>query len=158
MKKGIISVISGVTGAVAGAGVIGNVLEKVIKERTEMSDKHLALYLLMNQWVQVKQDGKSLVNYFEAKGYRNIAVYGMNYVGQTLYREIEGSSVTIKYAIDKNADTIYADVNVVKPDAELAEVDAVVVTPITFFEEIEEMLSERLNCPIVSLEDILYEV
>jgi hypothetical protein len=37
-------------------------------------------------------------------------------------------------------------------------VDAIVVTAITFFDEIEEKLSEKIDCPIISLDDILYEV
>ena len=41
---------------------------------------------------------------------------------------------------------------------ELEPVDAVVVTAITFFNEIEQKLSKKLDCEIISLEDILYEV
>ena len=33
--------------------------------------------------------------------------------------------------------------------------DAVIVTAITFYEEIEEMLAEKMDCPILSLENIL---
>ena len=43
-------------------------------------------------------------------------------------------------------------------DDDLEEVDAVVVTAITFFDEIEEKLSQKIDCPIISLEDILYEI
>ena len=46
----------------------------------------------------------------------------------------------------------------VTPDEELANVDAVIVTPITFFSEIEDMLSLKMDCPILSIEDILYDV
>ena len=53
---------------------------------------------------------------------------------------------------------MYADFLVVAPDSDLGEVDAVVVTSITFFEEIEEMLNSKMDCPILSLEDILYQV
>ena len=41
---------------------------------------------------------------------------------------------------------------------DLKPVDAIVVTAITFFDEIKEKLSEKIDCPIISLEDILYEV
>ena len=41
---------------------------------------------------------------------------------------------------------------------DLKPVDAVVVTAITFFNEIEEQLSQKMKCPIISLEEILYEV
>ncbi len=36
-------------------------------------------------------------------------------------------------------------------------VDAIVVTAITFYDEIKEELSRKIDCPIISLEDILYE-
>ena len=56
------------------------------------------------------------------------------------------------------ADSLYADIDIVSMDEPLSEVDAVVVTSITFFEEVEEKLSGRLGCPIISLEDVLHEV
>ena len=52
---------------------------------------------------------------------------------------------------------IYADVDVVTPEDVLEPVDVVVVTAIYYFDEIEENLSGKIQCPIVSLEDILYE-
>ena len=158
MKKGVIGVISGIAGAAAGAGAVSKVLVEKLRKKSEMSDKHLALYLMMNQWVQVKQDGKSLVSYFEENGYKNIAIYGMNYVGQTLYRELEGSSVCVKYSIDANADNIYADCDVISMEDNFEEVDAVVVTPIYYFDSISDELESKVDCPVISLEDILYEV
>ena len=82
----------------------------------------------------------------------------MSYAGETFADELQGSDVKIKYGIDKKADTIYAEFDVISPDEELEEVDAIVVTSITFFDEIEELLSKKVDCPIISLEDILYEV
>ena len=158
MKKGVISVLSILTGAALGAGTVGKITGKSMKEVRGMSDKHLALFLMMNQWVKVKQEGKNLASYFEKCEYSRIAVYGMSYAGETLIDELKDSGVTVAYAIDKNADSIYSDVDVVSIEDELEPVDAVVVTAITFFDEIEEKLSERMDCPIISLEDILYEV
>lgn len=158
MKKGVISVLSALTGAVIGAGAVGKVTGESIDRAKSMSDKHLALFLMMNQWVKIKQDGKNLSEYFEKNGYKKIAIYGMSYVGETLIDEIKDSSVTVAYGIDKKADSIYADVDVLSMDDDLKPVDVVVITAITFFHEIEEKLSERISCPIISLEDILYEV
>ena len=42
--------------------------------------------------------------------------------------------------LNKKADSIYADVDVVSIDDDLAPVDVIVVTAITFFDEIEENL------------------
>lgn len=161
MKKGmvfVLGIVSAFTGAVAGAGIMGKIGKGDTEKIQSMSDKHLSLFLMMNQWVKVKQEGKNLSAYFVKKGYKKIAIYGMSYAGECLVNELENSEITIKYGIDKNADSIYTDIEVVNPEDNLEEVDAVVVTPIFFMSEIEEMLSKKLSCPIISLEDILYEV
>ncbi len=158
MRKGMIGIISAIGGAAAGVTAVSGMLGSKVKENHKKSDKHLALFLMMNQWVKVKQEGKNLASYFEQEGYKKIAIYGMHYAGETLAEELQGSGVEIKYGIDKNADKIYADFLMVTPDDDLEEVDAVVVTSITFFDEIEEALGAKMDCPILSLEDILYQV
>lgn len=158
MKNGVISFLSVLTGALIGAGVMGKIKGKSIKEAEKMSEKHLALFLMMNQWVKIKQENKELASYFEKKGFKKIAIYGMSYVGETLVDELKNSNITVLYGIDQKADSIYANIDIVFIEDELREVDAIVVTAITFFDEIEKKLSGKVHCPIISLEDILYEV
>lgn len=161
MKKGVISVLSMLTGVAAGAGTVGKIERDKLAKAEKLSGKHLALFLMMNQWVKVKQEGKQLASYFEGNGYYKIAIYGMSYAGETLIDELKGSDITIAYGIDQRADSIYTDIDVIALDdnsEQLEQVDAVVVTAITFFDEIEEKLLERIDCPIISLEDILYDV
>lgn len=162
MRKGTLSVISALTGtlvgAIAGAGAVAKVTGESESKIKQLSDKHLELYLMMNQWVKIKQEGKNLDSYFEKYGYKKIAIYGMSYAGETLINELRDSGIEIAYGIDRNADSIYADVDVFSIEDTLENVDAVVVTAITFFDEIEEKISTKLDCPIVSLQDILYEM
>ena len=158
MKKTIISILSVLAGAAFGAGMVKKATGKTIKKTKSMSDKHLALFLMMNQWVKVRQEGKNLVSYFEKNGYRKIAVYGVSYAGQTLINEFKDTDIAVAYGIDKNPYLLYADVDIVSMEDDLKPVDAIVVTAITFFDEIKEKLSEKIDCPIISLEDILYEV
>lgn len=158
MKKGIILALSILTGMIIGAGTVGKAISRQIDKAKTMSNKHLALFLMMNQWVKVKQEGKKLEAYFDKIGYKRIAIYGMSYAGETLIEELRNTDIQVIYGIDKNADSIYADIDVVSMDSELKKVDAIVVTAITYFDEIEEKLSKKLDCPILSLEDILYEV
>lgn len=157
MKKGVISVLSALVGATAGAGAVGKVMAEGAEKSKNMSDKHLALFLMMNQWVKVKQEGKNLSEYFKKNDYKKIAVYGMSYAGQTLVDELMNTGIEVAYGIDRNG-SIYSDVEICSMEDELGEVDAVVVTAITFFDDIEEKLSEKMDCPIISLEDVLYEV
>lgn len=112
----------------------------------------------MNQWVKVRQEGKTLSEYFERNNYKNIAIYGMSYAGENLMDELKDSRICVKYGIDKKASRINKEIDLVTMEDNLQEVDAVVVTAIAFFDEIAEKLEKRLNCPILSLEDILYEV
>lgn len=158
MKKVIVTVLSALAGVAAGAGAVGKVMAEETERAKKSSDKHLALFLMMNQWVKVKQKGKNLSEYFEKSGYKKIAIYGMNYAGNTLVEEMKGTKTEVVYGIDRNADSIYSDLDIVSAGDDLEEVDAVVVTAITFFDEIEEKLSQKMSCPILSLEDILYEV
>ncbi len=90
--------------------------------------------------------------------YKKIVVYGMSYVGERLLDDLTGADIEVVAAIDKNAKGIFADVPVITPDENMPECDCVVVTAIYFFDEIERLLAEKVSCPIVSLEDILYEV
>ncbi len=158
MKKGVISVLSAVIGAAAGAGVVKKTVIGETEKLKVQSDKHLARYLMMNQWVKVKQAGKSPAAYLERNGYKKIAIYGMSYAGETLLDELKGTGIEVAYAIDRNAASIYSEVGVVSMEDNFEEVDAVVVTAIAFFDEIEEALETKMDCPILSLEDILYEV
>lgn len=158
MKKGIVPALSAVTGAVVSAVAIGKTMAEKVEKASKMSDKHLALFQMMNQWVRVKQEGKNLSEYFEKNNYKKIAIYGMSYAGETLVEELKGTKTEVVYGIDRNADSIYSDVDIVSLEDNLEEVDAVVVTAITFFDELEEKILKKVNCPILSLEDILYEV
>lgn len=158
MKKGVIGVLSLLAGAAGGIIGVGKVMEEKVYDRQRLADKHLALFLMMNQWVKIKQDGKNLASYFENKGYHKIAIYGMSFVGETLVDELKDTNVKVIYGIDRNADTLYSDIDIVTMEQDLDKVDVVVVTAITFLDEIKEQLSKKIDCPIISLEDILYEV
>lgn len=158
MKKGIISVLSALAGIAVGAAAVGKTASAKSEKIQALSEKHLALFLMMNQWVKAKQEGKNLASYFDKNGYRKIAIYGMSYAGETLLGELKGTGVQVAYAIDRNASAIYADIDVLPLDSDLGDVDAVVVTAITFFDELKEKLGKRLNCPVVSLENIVFEI
>lgn len=155
MKKGILSVLSFVCGGVAGISSVGSVLSKKVKETQKYADKHLSIMLVMNQWIINKQEGKSLVNFFEENNYKSIAIYGMSYLGERLMDELKDTGIEVRYAIDKNAENIYTDIDMKTPEDDLDSVDVVIVTAVFFFDEIEEQLEKKIDCPIISLEDII---
>ena len=157
MKKRNI-LLSGLFGLMVGICVMAKIMKKKIQKIQTMSDKHLALFLMMNKWVKVKQEGKSLVKYMEQNGYQEIAIYGMSYVGECLLNELKNSNIVVKYGIDKNKDGVYTDIDVFSIDDTVEEVDAVIVTSIFYINEVKKELFAKFSCPIISLEYILNEI
>lgn len=158
MKKGMVSILSLTTGIMAGVAIGLYKGEKKRASEKGMSEKLLTLFLMMDQWVSVKQEGKNLSGYFEKNGYKKIAIYGMSYAGIALARELKNTATEVKYGIDKNAGNLSAPIKVLSPESDLDKVDAVVVTAVSYFDQIEEELRRKFGCPILSLEDIVYEV
>lgn len=124
----------------------------------EYADKHLAIMQLFNQWLMTKQEGKTLEDYLKREEINTVAIYGMSYVGERLYDELKTSGISVKYAIDKNAEGIYSEIDIVQPEEELEKVDAIIVTAIYYYDEIAEMLEKKTDARILSLEDVLYDL
>ncbi len=158
MKKGILSVMTACAGAAAGAGAVAYQKAKRQDYDYKVIKKNEAILKMLNHWLKLKQEGRSLEGYFKENNYKKIAVYGLSYAGERLLDELKGTGIEVLYGIDRNADHMFAEVEVVSAEESLAPVDVIVVTAISYFDEIEEKLSEKVDCPIVSLEDIVYEV
>ncbi len=79
-------------------------------------------------------------------------------MGRSLYRELENSDVIVKYAIDKKASQMNSEINIISPDEELPEVDIIIVTSIYYFNEIYNYLDSKTDIPVVSFEDVLFEL
>lgn len=122
-----------------------------------LAQKHLFMLELMDQWMALKQKERHIGAYLREKGYSHIAIYGMGSMGQRLYEDLEGA-IAVDYGIDQNADRISAKVRLYSPNDKLEAVDAIIVTAIMSFNEIEKKLSAKVTCPILAFEDILYEM
>ncbi|MDF2802136.1 MAG: hypothetical protein K0S61_2039 [Anaerocolumna sp.] len=158
MKKGITVTISAILGAIVGAAGTSYLKKHKTNTAPEKIDKFRGYYNLLNEWLILKQSGKSLESYFIANEYNTIAIYGMGEVGLRLYEELKDSSICIRYAIDKNDTQTYPELDVLEIDDALEEVDVIVVSAIFAFDEIENELKKRVNYPIVSLDEVIYEV
>lgn len=154
----MVGVLSGILGATAGALAVGKVTGKTIDEKQGKVDKFKSYYNMLNQWLSLKQEGKSLDDYFKENNYKAIAIYGMGEMGNRLYEELKNTEVEVKYAIDKNAESTYSELDVMDIDDEMPQVDVVIITAVFAFDEIMENIEDKFDCPIISLEDVVYEV
>lgn len=158
MKKVITGLLAVIVGAAAGAFGVNYLKEKKITEKEQKIEKFKNYYNLLNQWLTLKQDGISIEKYFIDHGYRTIAVYGMGEMGKRLCSELKNSEIEVKYAIDQFAGSTYSEVDIVDMEDELKKVDVIVVTATFAFDEIKEQLEQKTDDPVISLDDVVYEL
>lgn len=158
MKKGVIAVISVLTGVALGIVGDGYYKNKIISQNNNRVNKFKSYYNILNQWIVLQHEGKKIEQFFINNGYSKIAIYGMGEIGNRLFEELKDSSIEVKYAIDKNADNTYSQIEVYTLDDDLEEVDAIIVTTAFAFVEIKNSLEQKVNYPIISLEDVVYEI
>lgn len=147
-----------VIGAMGGIACVKNEFTEEIKNEKYLEEKHLVLFQLMTRWVKNQHADKSIDQYLQEQGIATIAIYGMNYVGKTLLEELTNSPIEVKYAIDNNKTLNDIGIPIVLAEDQLEPVDAVIVTAITYFADIKELLGSKVDSKIISLEEIIYDM
>lgn len=127
-----------------------------IEKYRSIANKNDTLYQMALKWSDNNYKKKTVYDYLVEKKYNSIAIYGMHYAGEQLVKELYNTDIRIVCGIDQNASNIISKIPVIKPTDEIPKVDAIIVTAVTAFMAIDEMLYKRVDCPIISLEDIIY--
>lgn len=113
---------------------------------------------IMQKWNLLDESGIFLRDFFEKYGYYNIAIYGMGQLGEKLYHQLENTGISVKYVVDRHENEKLKDVLQLKPDDKWEIVDAFVVTTMMKFADLENEITDRVGCPVVSLEEIIFEL
>lgn len=110
---------------------------------------------ILDQWMCKEETGYRVQDYFLNKKWNHIAIYGKGKMGMHLYNRLKETPVCVEYFIDRIAEDSDECVYTIDSLEESLAVDAVVVTPILEFEQIQKCLCDKKMKNIVSLEDIL---
>ena len=163
MKKGKLLAVGGTILGVAG--IAGYKFfcktkkqEKEVQGRVKVEDRLRAYYDITNRWIQLKNEGKNLSEYFEENGYKKIAIYGMGNLGLRLHEELRNSVTKVEYGVDHMHGEMLKDLNVycLKEVNSIDDVDAIVVTPVFAFDDIKKDLEEKTDKPIISLNSVVF--
>lgn len=144
-----------------GLAFVGNVMqckEESIETSQEYVQKLREFYSVMNQWLYIHHSKRSLVDYFEKYQYKNIAIYGMRELGRNLCDELQYSNVSVDYFIDMSKGVTYKSLKRYSPNDDLPPVDVIIVTAIHYYDDIRNKLSDRVQCPIISLDKVIREL
>ena len=158
IKPLVTSIVTGAIGVTAGMGYEFIKEEKRLDKMQDKTNKFETFYRLLITWLEAKQDGKDFSDYFERNEIKTVAIYGMAGLGERLLQELIDTNVEVKYIIDQNADNIVTSLPKCKPCDELDRVDAIIVTAVYYYQDIEEMLAKKVDYQIISLEDIVYSL
>lgn len=119
------------------------------------NDKNLINYNLATKLLYELQNGGEIAKRVKQNGFTSVAVYGMGPIGRFVVKELLRNGIAVTYAVDQNAELIYADVPVYNTEGILPQVDVMVVTAVYYYEQIKNTLKNKVKCPVVSLYDFL---
>lgn len=106
------------------------------------------------KWIESEQKGFSLESYFRSRRIHRIAIYGMGDLGRRLYDELEDSGIEIAHILDREPGTMASILTFTPVDGEMMDVDAVVVTMLSY-EDVARSLYAKGYSRVISLKEIL---
>lgn len=114
-----------------------------------------AAFELLSKWLEIKQKGYNLVEYFKTNHIQSVAIYGMAMIGRRLYDELENSDIQIKYLLDRNPKGMEKILKFSLLDKEKLEVDVIVVTVAATEHQIVKEIQTMGYKNVIGLSDIL---
>lgn len=144
---------------------LGFTIAKIIEysdKKMKGLDKYQEYFMLMNQWMKLKENNMNISDYLVAKGYTDVAIYGMGVIGFRLCDELlkRNGGVCIKRTIDQAANTIYHPLGVWNPGDGFKDldVDAIIVTVNTVdYNTIRSYMNNK-EIPLLKIDDIIYSI
>lgn len=135
--------------------------EKVIADKANtLERKFWRMFLQNNRWLHIRQMGHSIGEILLRDNINTVAIYGMGYLGRSLYDELESDGVHISYVMDRQAEEIGEIIKVRTLEDELEKVDAIIVTVIEGENIIINALKNTCDYRIIGLSELfnLFEI
>jgi len=130
--------------------LIYNIKTQYAKVNTDFS--------ILDMWLALKEAKKPIEKYFHSFNYLNIAVYGVGILGNHFISEIKHTNITIRYLIDNHVKDAYCGIKTFSLSDFLEPVDAIIVTPVFYYDMIKNDLENVVKYPIISLEEVLMKI
>ena len=109
---------------------------------------------VMNKWMYLLEKGMSLSDYIKENIGGKIAIYGWGVLGEHLYRQIK-DKIAVSFIVDRNTAKIECDETLYLPTDDFSVEDALVVTSVYYYTEIEKQMKEKGFKTIYSLSNIV---
>ena len=119
----------------------------------DRADKFGYYYRVMDRWMELREKGISICDYFCNNNIARLAIYGYGDFARHLRWELEENGIKVQYVIDRQGNNIDVDLPVILPDDNLPECDAIIVTTFWIFDEIRNKLGSDKR--LIPLDEII---
>ena len=113
---------------------------------------------ILTQWIGIKSFDNVLGNYLKNKGIYNVAIYGYSRLGVLLQRELINDGICVSYIIDRKGRLLECSLPVYTLEDDLPLVDAIIVSPVELYDEINGLLQQKVDLEIMDLGKIIEEI
>lgn len=132
-------------------------MQIVCGERDFMVNKYMRVMQIADKWMKLSEKHIDIKCFFDKYHYQNVAVYGAGSLGQHFMNALDNIGICVVACIDKNAENIHIDRNMVVPEKFDELVDAVIITALVPKEEITQTMHIGERCPVIMLDELLQQ-
>lgn len=129
-----------------------------VRQREIKIEKFKMQTKVLIQWINLKNSGRDISEYFLRRGYKRIAIYGMADLGSILFDELKEGPVEVLYVVDRGMTSDFIKTKMIALEEDFPEVDAIVVTPIESYEGIKKSIVQKVDCPILPLDEVIFSI
>ena len=119
----------------------------------EKADKFEYFMRVFDRWMELREKGIDIGDYFRDNSLSDVAIYGFGNFGRHLNWELNKSGIEVKYVIDRQGKSVCNELPVYLPGDELPSADIIVVTTLWIYNDIKKMYQNKYR--VVSLDEII---
>ena len=128
------------------------------REDSILIDRYRSYWQIMDKWICLLEEEKTIAQYFEKRNIETIALYGVGMMGRHLIKQLEHSHIKIAYGIDIRGNDEQQQFPIFNKYPEGYDVDAIIITVTYETYPIYTTLEKEANCSIILLEEIIGEL
>lgn len=128
--------------------------EEIEKLRYDLK-KYKVFIDVLDKWLEAERNHKiHFADFFEQHNVQSVAIYGMSMFGKQLYKQLAEEGIRAKFGIDRYVGQYGNQLEIIRPEADYPEVDAIIVTAYEN-SQIIKLLQRKSSAQIFILEDLI---
>lgn len=126
-------------------------------EKTKRDEMIEEFYYVLDQWLTMLENGKSVGAIVQETGCKNIAIYGMGAMARHLLYALKNTTVKVVCVLDNVAREYYGNIRTQTVSECNETVDLVIYTNPKEDAQVLQKIVQKYECPVVSLVDVVFD-